>query len=101
MSIPADVDEVVGRSASARAMGSAATVVAARRYGLAPVVGRVVVIVGRVVQTAGRMVPEAGRVALTAGRVMPEVEVTTASGAAWPRGGAAACAGPNSASLVA
>ncbi len=68
-------------------MGSAATVVAARRYGLASVAGRVVVIVGRVVLTAGRMVPEA--------------EVTTASGAAWPRGGAAACAGPNSASLVA
>ena len=68
-------------------MGSAATVVAARRYGLAPVAGRVVVIVGRVV--------------LAAGRVMPEAEVTTASGAAWPRGGAAACAGPNSASLVA
>ena len=61
-------------------MGSAATVVAARRYGLAPVVGRVV---------------------LTVGRMMPEAEVTTASGAAWPRGGAAACAGPNSASLVA
>ena len=68
-------------------MGSAATVVAAKRYGLASVAGRVVVIVGRVV--------------LTAGRVMPEAEVTTASGAAWPRGGAAACAGPNSASLVA
>ena len=68
-------------------MGSAATVVAARRYGLASVAGRVVVIVGRVVLTAGRMVPEA--------------EVTTASGAAWPRGGVAACAGPNSASLVA
>ena len=68
-------------------MGSAATVVAARRYGLASVAGRVVVIVGRVV--------------LTAGRVVPEAEVTTASGAAWPRGGAAACAGPNSASLVA
>ena len=68
-------------------MGSAATVVAAKRYGLASVAGRVVVIVGRVVLTAGRMVPEA--------------EVTTASGAAWPRGGAAACAGPNSASLVA
>ena len=68
-------------------MGSAATVVAVRRYGLASVAGRVVVIVGRVVLTAGRMVPEA--------------EVTTASGAAWPRGGAAACAGPNSASLVA
>ena len=68
-------------------MGSAATVVAAKRYGLGPVAGRVVVIVGRVVLTAGRMVPEA--------------EVTTASGAAWPRGGAAACAGPNSASLVA
>ena len=68
-------------------MGSAATVVAAGRYGLAPVVGRVVLTVGRVV--------------LAAGRVMPEAEVTTASGAAWPRGGAAACAGPNSASLVA
>ena len=40
-------------------MGSAATVVAARRYGLAPVVGRVVLAVGR-------MVPEAGRVVLTA-----------------------------------
>lgn len=68
-------------------MGSAATVVAARRYGLATVAGRVMVIVGRV--------------ALAAGRVVPEAEVTTASGAAWPRGGAAACAGPNSASLVA
>ena len=75
-------------------MGSAATVVAARRYGLAPVVGRVVLTVGKVVLTAGRVV-------LAAGRVMPEAEVTTASGAAWPRGGAAACAGPNSASLVA
>ena len=75
-------------------MGSAATVVAARRYGLAPVVGRVVL-------TVGRMMPEAGRVVLTAGRVVPKAEVTTASGAAWPRGGAAACAGPNSASLVA
>ena len=75
-------------------MGSAATVVAAGRYGLAPVVGRVVLTVGKVVLTAGRVV-------LAAGRVMPEAEVTTASGAAWPRGGAAACAGPNSASLVA
>ena len=75
-------------------MGSAATVVAARRYGLAPVAGRVVAAVGR-------MMPEAGRMALTAGRVVPKAEVTTASGAAWPRGGAAACAGPNSASLVA
>ena len=75
-------------------MGSAATVVAAKRYGLAPVVGRVVLTVGKVVLTAGRVV-------LAAGRVMPEAEVTTASGAAWPRGGAAACAGPNSASLVA
>lgn len=75
-------------------MGSAATVVAARRYGLAPVAGRVVAVVGR-------MMPEAGRVVLTAGRMVPEVEVTTASGAAWPRGGAAACAGPNSASLAA
>ena len=75
-------------------MGSAATVVAAKRYGLAPVAGRVVLAVGR-------MMPEAGRVVLTAGRVMPEAEVTTASGAAWPRGVAAACAGPNSASLVA
>ena len=75
-------------------MGSAATVVAARRYGLAPVSGRVVLAVGR-------MMPAAGRVVLTAGRVMPEAGVTTASGAAWPRGGAAACAGPNSASLVA
>ena len=68
-------------------MGSAATVVAARRYGLAPVAGRVVLAVG------GMM--------LEAGRVVIEAEVTTASGAAWPRGGAAACAGPNSASLVA
>ena len=68
-------------------MGSAATVVAARRYGLAPVAGRVVLTVGRMM--------------LEAGRVVPEAEVTTASGAAWPRGGAAACAGPNSASLVA
>ena len=75
-------------------MGSAATVVAAGRYGLVPVVGRVVLTVGKVVLTAGRVV-------LAAGRVMPEAEVTTASGAAWPRGGAAACAGPNSASLVA
>ena len=75
-------------------MGSAATVVAARRYGLAPVVGRVVLAVGI-------MMLEAGRVVLIAGRVVPEAEVTTASGAAWPRGGAAACAGPNSASLVA
>ena len=75
-------------------MGSAATVVAAKRYGLGPVAGRVVLAVGR-------MMPEAGRVVLTAGRVVPEAEVTTASGAAWPRGGAAACAGPNSASLVA
>ena len=82
-------------------MGSAATVVAARRYGLAPVAGRVVGIVGRVVVAVGRMMPEAGRVVLTAGRMVPEAEVTTASGAAWPRGGAAACAGPNSASLVA
>lgn len=78
----------------AKAVGSAATVVAAGRYGLAPVVGRVVLTVGKVVLTAGRVV-------LAAGRVMPEAEVTTASGAAWPRGGAAACAGPNSASLVA
>ena len=60
-----------------------------------------VVIVGRVVLAVGRMMPEAGRMALTAGRVVPEAEFTTASGAAWPRGGAAACAGPNSASLVA
>ena len=75
-------------------MGSAAPVVAARRYGLSPVAGRVVVAVGR-------MIPEAGKVVLTVGRVVPEAEVTTASGAAWPRGGAAACAGPNSASLVA
>ena len=75
-------------------MGSAATVVAARRYGLAPVAGRVVL-------TVGRMMPEAGRVVLTVGRMVPEADVTTASGAAWPRGGAAACAGPNSASLVA
>ena len=75
-------------------MGSAATVVAAGRYGLAPVVGRVVLTVGKVVLTAGRVV-------LAAGRMVPEAEVTTASGAAWPRGGAAACAGPNSASLVA
>lgn len=82
-------------------MGSAATVVAARRYGLAPVAGRVVVIVGRVVLAVGRMMPEAGRMVLAVGRVVPEAEVTTASGAAWPRGGAAACAGPNSASLVA
>lgn len=82
-------------------MGSAATVVAAGRYGLAPVAGRVVVIAGRMVLAVGRMMPEAGRVVLTAGRMVPEAEVTTASGAAWPRGGAAACAGPNSASLVA
>ena len=47
-------------------MGSAATVVAVRRYGLASVAGRVVVIVGRVVLAVGRMVPEAGRVVLTA-----------------------------------
>ena len=40
-------------------MGSAATVVAARRYGLAPVAGRMVLAVGR-------MMPEAGRVVLTA-----------------------------------
>lgn len=75
-------------------MGSAATVVAAGRYGLAPVAGRVVA-------SVGRMMPEAGRVVLAVGRMVPEAEVTTASGAAWPRGGAAACAGPNSASLVA
>lgn len=52
MSIPADVDEVVGRSASARAMGSAATVVAAGRYGLAPVAGRMVLAADGVVLTA-------------------------------------------------
>lgn len=75
-------------------MGNAATVVAARRYGLVPVAGRVVLAVGR-------MMLEAGRVVLTVGRVVPEAEVTTASGAAWPRGGVAACVGPNSASLVA
>lgn len=68
-------------------MGSAAAVVAAGRCGLAPV--------------ADGMVLAAGRVVLTAGRMVPEAEVTTASGVAWPRGGAAACAGPNSASLVA
>lgn len=47
-------------------MGSAATVVAAGRYGLAPVAGRVVGIVGRVVVAVGRMMPEADGVALTA-----------------------------------
>lgn len=47
-------------------MGSAATVVAARRYGLAPVAGRVVGIVGRVVLAVGRMMLEVGRVVLAA-----------------------------------
>lgn len=49
-------------------MGSAATVVAAGRYGLAPV--------------ADGMVLTADGMVLTAGRVVPEAEVTTASGAA-------------------
>ena len=75
-------------------MGSAATVVAAGRYGLAPVADGMVLIADGMVLTADGVV-------LTAGRMVPEAEVTTASGVAWPRGGAAACAGPNSASLVA
>lgn len=48
-------------------MGSAATVVAAGRYGLAPVAGRMVVAVGR-------MMPEAGRVVVAVGRVVPEAD---------------------------
>ena len=63
--------------------------------------GRVVLMADGMALTAGRMVLTADGMVLAAGRMMPVAEVTTASGAAWPRGGAAACAGPNSASLVA
>ena len=82
-------------------MGSAATVVTAGRYGLATVADGMVLTADGMVLTADGMVLAADGVVLTAGRVVPVAEVTTASGAAWPRGGAAACAGPNSASLVA
>ena len=82
-------------------MGSAATVVAAGRYGLATVAGRMVLAADGVVLAADGVVLTADGVVLTADGMVPEAEVTTASGAAWPRGGAAACADPNSASLVA